>query len=347
MTAGASVLYIDDDEGLRRLTKRALERQGYVVSLAASGPEGVALAAARPFDLVAVDHYMPGQDGLATMEQLLALPSPPPVIYVTGSEETRVAVGALKAGAIDYVVKAATEDFFDLLGRAIEQALAAQRLREESERAKADLEASNARLQTLLHEVNHRVANSLQLVTAFVQLQARNIEDGPARAALEDTQRRISAIGQVHKRLYTSDDVQHVEMDEYLHALVGELEQTWSTPACRRILTVAAEPIRLATDRAVAMGVIVTELVSNACKYAYGADSDGEVRISLAREDGRFRLLVEDDGVGLPADGSVKGTGLGSKLVKAMAMTLGSTVEYARADTERGRGTRVVLSGSV
>jgi two-component sensor histidine kinase/CheY-like chemotaxis protein len=343
MASEASILYIDDDEGLRRLTKRVLERDGYHVSLAASGQEGVALAAAQPFDLVAVDHYMPGQDGLETLGQLLALNPAPPVIYVTGSEETRVAVAALKAGAIDYVVKTASEDFFDLLERAIEQALAAQRLREESERAKADLEASNARLQTLLHEVNHRVANSLQLVTAFVQLQARNIEDGAARAALEDTQRRISAIGQVHKRLYTSDDVQHVVMDEYLHTLVRELEGTWSTPSCRRILIVAADPIRLATDRAVAMGVIVTELVSNACKYAYGRESAGEVRIALTQASGRFRLQVQDDGVGLPADGSVKGTGLGSKLVKAMAASLGSTVEYAKAE----RGTCVVLSGSI
>jgi two-component sensor histidine kinase len=339
----ASILYIDDDEGLRRLTKRALERQGYDVSLAASGGEGVAMAAARRFDLVAVDHYMPGQDGLATLDQLCALPSPPPVIYVTGSEESRIAVGALKAGAIDYVVKSASEDFFDLLGRAVDQALATQALRAQNEQSKAALEASNARLQALLHEVNHRVANSLQLVTAFVQLQARSITDEAAKSALADTQRRISAIGQVHKRLYTSDDVQTVAMDEYLQALIGELQETWSTPASRRILTLVAEPVRLATDRAVAMGVIVNELVANACKYAYSPDTDGEVRIELRHQDGRFHLQVEDDGVGLPADGAVKGTGLGSKLVRAMAASLGSTVDYASAS----RGTRVVLSGSL
>jgi two-component sensor histidine kinase/CheY-like chemotaxis protein len=343
MTTRASILYIDDDEGLRRLTKRALERKGYAVTLAAGGQEGVALAGSQTFDLVAVDHYMPGQDGQVTLEQLLALRTPPPVIYVTGSEESRVAVAALKAGAIDYVVKTANEDYFDLLARAIEQALARVALHAEGERTKAELEASNARLQALLHEVNHRVANSLQLVTAFVQLQARNIADEGAKAALADTQRRISAIGQVHKRLYTSDDVQTVAMDEYLHTLLSELQETWSTPTSRRILTLAAEPIRFATDRAVAVGVIVNELVSNACKYAYGADSDGEVRVALVRSENGFQLAVEDDGVGLPADGSIKGTGLGSKLVKAMATTLGSTLEYAEAP----RGTRVVVTGSV
>ena len=114
-----AILYIDDDEGLRRLVRRALERRGYRVDLAASGAEGVAMASANCYDLVAVDHYMPGQDGLATLSALTALPSPPPVIYVTGSEESRIAVAALKAGAIDYVVKIVGEDFFDLLARAI------------------------------------------------------------------------------------------------------------------------------------------------------------------------------------------------------------------------------------
>jgi len=338
---GASILYIDDDEGLRRLTKRALERRGYQVSLAAGGEEGAAMAAAERFDLVAIDHYMPGLDGLATLERLQTLPSPPPVIYVTGSEEGRIAVAALKAGAIDYVVKTASEDFFDLLGRAIEQALATQQLRADRTQALADLEASNARLQALLHEVNHRVANSLQLVTAFVQLQARSIKDEAAKSALADTQRRISAIGQVHKRLYTSDDVQTVAMDEYLHALIAELQETWATPTCQRVLKLVADPIRLATDRAVAMGVVVNELVSNACKYAYADDCDGEVRIALRHDQGRFQLTVEDDGVGLPADGSIKGTGLGSKLVRAMAVTLKSTVDYVKAP----RGTRVELNG--
>ncbi|RYD86937.1 MAG: response regulator, partial [Sphingomonadales bacterium] len=134
-----AILYIDDDEGLRRLTRRALERMGMKVALAGSGAEGVALAAAERFDLVAVDHYMPGQDGLQTLEALKALPVPPPVIYVTGSDDSRLAVAALKAGAIDYVVKTVNEDYFDLLAQAIIQSLATVSLRAEKEAAEAQL----------------------------------------------------------------------------------------------------------------------------------------------------------------------------------------------------------------
>jgi DNA-binding response OmpR family regulator len=112
------ILYIDDDDGLRTLAKRSLSRRGFDVSLAASGAEGIDRAVAEPFDIIAVDHYMPELDGLATPALVRALADAPPVIYVTGSEETAVAVAALKAGAIDYIVKTVGNDFFDLLANA-------------------------------------------------------------------------------------------------------------------------------------------------------------------------------------------------------------------------------------
>ena len=338
----ARILYIDDDEGLRRLAARTLTRAGYEVVLAAGGAEGAALAAAQRFDLIAVDHYMPGEDGLATLKMLRALPDCPPVVYVTGSEESRIAVAALKAGAADYVVKTAGGEFFDLLARTFEQALTKVQLRSAKEKVEAELRASNERLQALLREVNHRVANSLQLVTAFVQMQASALSDTAAKDALTDTQRRIQAIAQVHRRLYTSDDVELVAMDDYLAALVSELEQTWSTASSPRALKLCAEPIKLKTDRAVSLGVIVNELVSNACKYAYGP-SGGEVRIGLAANgSGGFVLSVEDDGCGL-ADGSKpKGTGVGTKLIRAMAASLQAELSF----DPRHVGVRALVTGA-
>lgn len=333
------ILYIDDDEGLRRLVGRALERRGFRVDCADGGREGAARAAERRYDLVAVDHYMPGQDGLTTLKQLRALPDPPPVIYVTGSEESRVAVAALQAGAIDYVVKTIGEDFFDLLARAIEQGLARVRMHAEKALAEEQLRESNERLQAMLTEVNHRVANSLQLVSAFVHMQARSAGSAEAKTALGDTQRRIAAIAQVHRRLYTGDSVNSVDMAEYLSALLAELEETWSTPEAPRALTLTAESIQLGTDKAVAVGVIVNELVSNACKYAYGPSTTGEVRVAFTADGGKFVLQVEDDGCGMPADGTIRGTGLGSKLVGAMAATLKTAIDY---DTSH-QGVRATL----
>ena len=277
-------------------------------------------------------------DGLETLTAINALREPPPVVYVTGSDEGRIAVAALKAGAADYVVKAVGEDFFDLLAASFEQVLDRTRLERAKAAAEAELRASNARLEAMLSEVNHRVANSLQLVSAMIGLQKGVMTDERAREALEDTQRRIRAIAQVHRRLYTANDVEQVDLRDYLGALIEELGESWSSDAMPRTLTLMAEPIRVKTDRAVSIGVIVTELVTNACKYAY-PDGAGEVRIRVAREDAQCLLVVEDDGCGMAADEAPKGTGLGTKLIRAMAQSLQTAVEYDPAH----RGVRAML----
>ena len=226
---------------------------------------------------------------------------------------------------------------------AFDTALKAVALTEQKHQAEDALRASNARLEALLHEVNHRVANSLQLVSAFIHMQARALDDTAAKAALADTQARITAIAQVHKRLYTSDDVEGVAMDDYLAALVAELEATWSTPESPRPLRLAAQPLRLATDRAVSLGVIVNELVSNACKYAYPRGVPGEIRIALARDNGHFHLSVEDDGNGMTVNAAPAGTGVGTKLIGAMAASLGATLDYDPAYA----GVRATLRAAV
>jgi two-component sensor histidine kinase len=337
------ILYVDDDVGLCRLVSRGLERRGYDVVTVNDGAAGVEAAARESFDAIAIDHYMPGQTGLAALEQIRATGPEPPIVYVTGSDEIAVAIAALKAGASDYVLKSGSDDFLHLLSSALEQALEQVALRAGKAAAEQALLAANTRLEeivsrqaALLREVNHRVANSLQLVSSLVHMQAQAVGDGPARAALLDTQTRIAAIMQIHRRLYTSDDVERVDVADYLEGLAVELSATGGN----RPVRLDAERIQLNTDKAVSLGVVVAELVTNAMKYAYAPDQAGEVRVGLKRlEPGRLRLEVEDDGPGLPADGAAKGTGLGQKVIAAMARSLGSKVEFDTAH----RGARAVL----
>ena len=340
--APVRILYIDDDEGIRRLVARALARKGYEVSLAASGSEGLALVACDNFDLVAVEHYMPGMDGLQTLEALRALPACPPVVYVTGSEESRIAVAALKSGAEDYVVKSVGEDFFNLLASSFGQVLERAQLRQDRERAEADLRVSNARLEALLKEVNHRVANNLQMVMSFIALQSRALSDAGAREALQQTQQRIATIAHVNRRLYTSDDVEYVAIDEYLEGLAADLATTWSTGDGLRNVRAEAPRLKISTDKAVALGMIVNEWVSNACKYAYDG-SAGDVRILLSIDGMTLELAVEDDGVGWPEGGAVRGTGLGTRLISALARPHHAEIRYEKTHPEhRMPGTRAV-----
>ncbi|GAA0868013.1 hypothetical protein GCM10009116_03120 [Brevundimonas basaltis] len=193
----------------------------------------------------------------------------------------------------------------------------------------AQLTLARDRAEAMLREVNHRVGNSLQLVSSFMSMQQRHLADDGARSALKESQARIEAVAHVHRRLYTSDDMSSVAMDDYLEGLIAELGKSLAPGAGSPTLTLKAQPLAVSTDQAVSIGVIVTELVTNAVKYAYGPEQGGEIRIVLEPDpdNGRALLTVEDDGPGL-GDAKPKGTGLGGKIITAMASGLRSKVEY-------------------
>ncbi|WP_018075812.1 sensor histidine kinase [Novosphingobium nitrogenifigens] len=334
--SGSRILYVDDDPGLCRLAQRKLERMGFVVELAHGGEAALEAIGDRPFDLVALDHYMPGQDGATTLAQLMELPSPPAVVYVTGTQETHVAVQALKAGAADYVVKSTSEDFFDLLGRTINQALDARRLKAEKDRAEQHLRETNAQLEAMLVEMNHRVANSLQMISSLVSLQARRASGEEAQTILMDMRRRIDAVARVHRQLYADGGGgTRICMAAYAHALGRDLTDSFGLDAGRRRIRVLAEPMELPTATAISLGILANELVSNACKYAYADDAEGEVRVRFEPigSDG-YRLTVEDDGAGWDENNAARGTGIGSQMIRAIAEGLGA--RFCRSNSATG-----------
>jgi two-component sensor histidine kinase/CHASE3 domain sensor protein len=193
-------------------------------------------------------------------------------------------------------------------------------------RSAEEMRAARDRAELLMHEVNHRVANSLAMVSSLVGLQAKATVDMGAKEALAETQSRINAVAMVHQRLYTSGDVAEVALDEYLRSVLDEFRSTMGADN-RILLKYELAPVALKTDATLNLGVIAAEWVMNAAKYAY-PDKTGEVRVSLsALPDGNAVLTVEDDGVGR-GTGAAKGTGLGSRIVKAMATSISGDVEY-------------------
>nr|CAD6408800.1 chemotaxis protein CheY [Rhizobium sp. Q54] len=335
-----AVLYVDDDLALARLAQRYLGRAGYEVVHAADSASALAALANSAFDAIVLDHYLKSETGFDILRMLKDRGILLPVIYVTGSSDATIAIEALKTGASDYVIKTVGEEFWPLMDSALRQAIANAELRKAKEKADQEIRLGKERAEVLLAEVNHRVANSLALVAALIRLQVSNSKSEEVKQALAETQARITAIAGMHRSLYTSDDVRNVELDKYLSTLVKEVQNSVDMKQRGLVIRLAADPVSLTSDLAVSVGMIVTELLTNAIKYAYPEGSEGEVRVSLRRDGAaQVLLVVEDDGIGWSEHDTPKGTGLGSRIVKSMAATLGSSVEYRQKQS----GTRAEL----
>jgi two-component sensor histidine kinase len=334
------ILHVDDDPALSRLVGKMLARQGYAVESVATGEAGLARIAQGGIDVVVLDHYLETGTGMAVLRALQGRPDAPAIVYVTGSAETAIAVEALKLGAADYVHKSVEENFFTLLASAVDQAVERVRLLREKARAEREIRAARDRAEMLLSEVNHRVANSLAIVASLVRMQASAVSDVQAKNALAETETRIAAIAGLHRKLYTSDDIGSVDLDAYLASMAQDLDVAMRQAGHGSRLRLDLQPFALPTDRAVSVGMVVTELLTNAYKYAYPGQSDGEVRLSLHLRDPHTAVIaVEDDGIGWSGSGSVKGTGLGSRIIRSMASTLDTSVTFG----DGGSGTRAEI----
>lgn len=342
--ATPTLLYIDDDEALARLVDRGLTRQGFKVVHAASGAAGLARLKQGGIDVIALDQYMPGLDGLETLELILAIPNAPPVVFVSASQDSSIAVTALKAGAADYLVKDTLGDFIPLLHVAVDTALQQARIRKARDDAEAEVHASRDRYaalaaerEVLLREVNHRVGNSLQIIASLLHLQANSSTQDDVKAALTNAMGRVAAVAQVHRRLYTSHDLKSVLLNLYLDALLEDLRRSAEGNRMSR-LTLKAEPIEIDPDRAVAIGIIVNELVMNAVKYAY-PDCAGPIHVDLKAQGDDLVLSITDNGVGLNVKTDPRSTGMGQRIVTAMASKLDASVERDPSHA----GTRIVI----
>src|SRR5262245_9831950 len=339
-----ALLYIDDDPALARLVERGLARAGFAVVHAAGGQQGLDRLAQGDIDVVALDQYMPGLDGLETLERIMQISGAPPVVFVTASQDSAIAVTALKAGAADYLVKDTGGDFIPLLQVAAHGAMRQAELQRARDEAEAEVHAARDRFEALaaerellLREVNHRVGNSLQIIASLLHLQASSTTQEDVKAALTNAMGRVAAVAQVHRRLYTSQDLKSVLLNQYLDALLEDLRRSAEGNRMSR-LTLKAEPVEIDPDRAVSIGIIVNELVMNAVKYAY-PDGAGPIHVELTSAGEDLLLSIADNGVGDNAKADPRSTGMGQRIVAAMASKLDASVER---DPDHA-GTRIVL----
>lgn len=191
-------------------------------------------------------------------------------------------------------------------------------------------------------EANHRVANSLQLLSAMLLLQEQDVRDELARCALEAARQRVAAIACVHRHLYRSSSERLVDIAGYIRDLAKGLEEGCGSGAPLRCVEAEVEAVEVPSEVATSVGLMVTELVMNACKHAYAPDEPGRILIRLYRDKaGVSRLEVRDYGKGRRVTPSPVRNGLGSRIIDAMARNLGA--EYAYLESQWG--TRFALKG--
>ncbi len=181
----------------------------------------------------------------------------------------------------------------------------------ESERAKDALLRDK---DLLMQEVHHRVKNSLQLVRTLLQLQGRSASD-ETRAQLEEAAGRIMTIGTVHQRLYEGGSVVDTDAAAYLEALIADMRTMLADSAGGREIMLQAEPMMLTADQVTPLGLVASELVTNALKYG-----EGRVKVGLRRVPAGLEVAVEDGGPGFPeAFDPRRKSGLGMRLIAALA----------------------------
>jgi chemotaxis protein methyltransferase CheR len=225
-------------------------------------------------------------------------------------------------------------------GNKIRQILLA--IEDVTERTKLQREhaAAHQRIGMLLQELTHRVKNSLQFIAAMVLIEARSHKSGEGKAALERVSHRITALGQLYSTLSKADTVEAVDaatyLDELCRDLIASVHKEGDTSI---ILKTDFESELLPTDRAIPIGLIVNELVTNAVKYAFPGEAKGTVMVTLKRVPGELRLTVADDGRGL--DPRRADSGLGGRLVDGFAEKLGGQVE--RKSDSQGTAVHLIL----
>jgi len=207
----------------------------------------------------------------------------------------------------------------------------------------AALRASLADQAALLKEVYHRVKNNLQIVSSLLNLQTRGVRNPAVLAALRDTQDRIRAMALLHETLYREGGVARVNCATYLDHLCTHLSQAFGPQSNRIRLERRIAAIDLGMDDALPCGLMVNELVSNAFKHAFPGERSGLITVEMQPQgDGRLRLLVADDGVGLlPADDSGGSGSMGLHLVRGLASQISATLEI---QSPPGTVARIVFS---
>jgi len=200
----------------------------------------------------------------------------------------------------------------------------------ERKQAEIQIQASLREKEVLLQEIHHRVKNNLQVISSLLDLQSQYITDPTTVELFQESQNRVKSMALVHEKLYQSQDFARINFAEYIENLTSYLFQIYIVECNYVDLRFSINEVNLTIDTAIPCGLIISELVSNALKYAFPNGREGIIEVILtAAPDNRCHLTVKDNGVGFPPDLEfTKPKSLGLQLINVLTEQLEGTLSF-------------------
>lgn len=259
---------------------------------------------------------------------------------VTGAPHLRFYAGALLETSeglplgticvLDYKPRQLNDNQKDLLRLMASQIMKLFELRRQNAQehtARTRAEALATENATLAREGDHRVMNSLNLVSAVLALQSRGSSNDDVKAQIGDAQRRVHAIATVHQQLHLAGSLEFIEIENFLKSLCDNLKQT--APACIDSIDTRLDHAEIRSDEASTLGLITAELLANCFKHAYPNGKHGPVSVDFSGDERRWRLTVRDKGVGLPAVfDPTKGNSVGMRVITTLVRRLNAELTF-------------------
>lgn len=192
--------------------------------------------------------------------------------------------------------------------------------------AEAKIKQSLIEKETLLKEIHHRVKNNMQVISSLLDLQAHMSTDENMKAMFQESQQRVQSMALVHEKLYQTENLSQIDFGDYIRTLANELISSCNMDNHRPTLRTFSIPIALDLDRAIPCALILNELISNCCKYAFHDTPNGEITVEFQQQEDVYALTVRDNGIGLPQNfNAATSETLGLQLVSVLAKQLRGT----------------------
>jgi two-component sensor histidine kinase len=276
------------------------------------------------WDLILADYLLPAFNGLNALEIAREMSRATPFVFVSGALGEEVAVEALKRGATDYVLK----DKLDRLPATVLRALSEARERGERKRAQDALQQMLDERTALLHELDHRVKNNLQLLLSLIGIEFRQAEDGPVRQVLGRMKERMQALAAAHRDLYDGQGSARFDASRFAMSLCGELAS--SVPDVRIKPEFEIENVEVEAAKAAPMALLFNEIVVNALSHAY-KERHGKLKLTLRIRNDVLLFQLSDDAFSSEEKQDAKDSASGT-ILKALARQLDADVEWPLDD---------------